>query len=63
MKYNVLEDFPLNVGKAEPITVKAGVVFVPAATNVPQNEVDALVKSGKIELIKPASTAATAKRK
>ncbi len=61
MKYNVLEDFTLDVGKSDPVEVKAKSVFVPAATNVPLSKVDALVKEGKIELIRP--TVATAKKK
>lgn len=53
MKYKVEEDFPLDVGKAEPIEVKAGSVFVPAATNVPQYKVDALLKAGTISIVRP----------
>jgi hypothetical protein len=63
MKYNVLEDFSLNVGKADPVEVKAGSVFVPAATNVPLHKVNALLNAGTIELIRPVSTATSSKKK
>lgn len=63
MKYNVLKDFSLDVGKSDPVEVKAKSVFIPAATNVALHEVEALVKEGKIELIRPATTATASKRK
>ena len=58
MRYDVHEDFKLDVGKPDPIEVKAGTIFIPAETNVPQNKVDALVKAGTIELVKPDAPAA-----
>lgn len=65
MKYKVIEDFLLDVGKPDPLEVKAGTVFVPAETNVPINKVAALEKAGTIELIRPPKGAAAnaAKRK
>lgn len=54
MKYKVLEDFTLDVGKPDPIEIKAGGdPFIPAETNVPIHKVEALVKAGTIELIRP----------
>jgi len=64
MKYDVKEDFPLDVGKPEPIEVKAGTVFIPAELNIATNVVDKLVKDGVLELIRPPKDASKqAKRK
>lgn len=62
MKYKVMEDFSLDVGKPDPIEVKAGSVFIPAETNVPIHKVEALEKAGTIELVKPKPKAEKAKK-
>lgn len=52
MKYDVLGDFELPGGKAEPVLVKAGTVWIPAETGVPKHEVSRLLNEGAIALIK-----------
>ena len=53
-RYKVIDGFSLDVGKAEPIEVKAGTTFIPAETNVGIDKVAELVKAGSIELVKPS---------
>ena len=54
MKYIVKSDFDLDVGKKDPIVIKAGGdEFVPATYNVPLSTIDSLEKAGTIERIKP----------
>lgn len=66
MKYNVLEDFPLEDGRAESTTVAAGTTWTPAAIGYPRDKVDELEAKGVIELIRHSvgdSTLAPKKRR